>query len=305
MRAFIFFPWGILFLFVFIGIPRGQVFSRTHVFGRGIRRKADRVSTESLIHPFDVSMEEARRIQNELARRVSLSDTFSSISDIDLVGGADVAFIPRAFLDAVEADDAVFRAAVHFPESSRHGGSRDEAFALAAVVTMEPKSFRVVETVFAAAPVLFPYIPGLLTFREGPAVLAAIGELSAPPEVMLYDGAGIAHPRGMGIASHMALLTGIPSIGCAKSLLAGVCGEPGVEKGGRSYIRLHDRVAGVCLRTRTGVKPVYVSPGSGFSVDGACSFVASLTGKYRLPEPTRIAHNLVTAKKRELTRRMG
>jgi deoxyribonuclease V len=153
--------------------------------------------------------------------------------------------------------------------------------------------------------VFFPYIPGLLTFREGPAVLAAIGELTALPGVMLYDGAGIAHPRGMGIAAHMALLTGIPSIGCAKSLLVGTCAEPGAEKGDRSYLYYRDRVVGVCLRTRRGVKPVYVSPGSGFSVDGACNFVLSLTGKYRLPEPTRFAHNLVTAKKHQLTRKEG
>jgi deoxyribonuclease V len=169
--------------------------------------------------------------------------------------------------------------------------------ALACVVILDIKRGQVVETAFATAPVLFPYIPGLLTFREGPAVLAALGELSTLPGVMVYDGAGVAHPRGLGIASHMAALTGIPSIGCAKSPLVGSFGEPGMEKGDWSYIYYRKRVVGTCLRTRRGVKPMYISPGSGFSVDGASRFALSLTGKYRLPEPTRMAHNLVTEHK--------
>lgn len=264
------------------------------------------MSTETPIHPFDVTIEEARRIQNELSARVALSDVFSSVSDIDMVGGADVAFISRAALEAVDADVVLPPAAPGAASWPRgYGGLADEVLALAVAVTLDPVGLNVIETAFAIAPVLFPYIPGLLTFREGPAVLAAIGELSALPGVMLYDGTGIAHPRGMGIASHLGLLTGIPSIGCAKSLLAGSCDDPGPEKGDRSYLRFRGREVGACLRTRAGVKPMYVSPGSGFSVDGACSFVMSLTGKYRLPEPTRIAHNLVTAKKLQLTRGEG
>ncbi len=264
------------------------------------------MGTASPIHAFDVSAGEAVRLQNELSRQVVLSDAYSGVSDVDLVGGADVAFIPRSTLEAAMADETVYHAGPeHAVQPELPEGVRDEVLALAAVVLMDPRQFRVVETVFATAPVFFPYIPGLLTFREGPAVLAAIGELSVLPGVMLYDGTGIAHPRGMGIASHMALLTGIPSIGCAKSLLAGTCDPPGVEKGDRSYLYLRGRVVGACLRTRTGVKPMYVSPGSGFSVDGACSFVMSLTGKYRLPEPTRIAHTVVTAKKLQLTRKEG
>jgi len=229
-------------------------------------------------HSFDVSLEEAKRIQNELKACVQLTGVFASFEEVGLVGGADVAFL-------------------EFPSSG--------TLALAAAVVMEAGTCCVVETSYATAPVLFPYIPGFLTFREGPAVLAAMAALSALPDVMIYDGAGIAHPRGLGIASHMALLTGIPSIGCAKSLLMGSCEEPGMEKGDRSFLYYHECIIGVCLRTRRGVKPVYVSPGSGFSVDGACSFVLSLTGKCRLPEPARIAHNLVTAKKRELTRKGG
>lgn len=226
-------------------------------------------------HPFAVTLDEARRIQDALGAEITLDDEIISIGEVDLAGGADVAFIELP------------------------GG---ETLAVAVAVTLEPGSFRVVEAAYAEAPAPFPYIPGFLTFREGPAVLAAIGNLSRLPEVMVYDGAGIAHPRGMGIAAHMAALTGIPSIGCAKSRLTGMCETPGEERGDRSYLFVHDRPAGVCLRTRRGVRPVYVSPGGGFSVDGACRFVLSLTGKYRVPEPTRIAHNLVTARRNDMTR---
>ncbi|MHB9027513.1 MAG: endonuclease V [Candidatus Latescibacterota bacterium] len=264
------------------------------------------MKTISPFHTFSVSLEEARRIQNEMGGQVELADSFVSIDQVELVGGADVAFLNLP-------SDASKPPAAIIPGEGARGTSRfskaigPEAgvLALAVAVTMEPNGFRVVETAYAIAPVLFPYIPGLLTFREGPAVLAAIGELTTLPGVMLYDGTGIAHPRGMGIAAHMALLTGIPSIGCAKSILVGKCADPGVEKGSRSYLYYRNRVVGACLRTRRGVKPMYVSPGSGFSVDGACSFVLSLTGKYRLPEPTRLAHNLVTAKKLQLTRKEG
>ena len=238
-----------------------------------------------MVHSFDVSVREARIIQNELRCRVELTDRIESPDEIELVGGADVAFLPC------------------FPASSEDSAAFPGIVALAVVIVIDVKRCAVVETAFAAVHVRFPYIPGFLTFREGPAVLAALGELKTLPGVMIYDGAGIAHPRGLGIASHMALLTGIPSIGCAKSLLTGVCEEPGGEKGEWTYIYLNGQVSGTCLRTRNGVKPVYVSPGSGFSVDGARKFVLLLTGSYRLPEPTRIAHIMVTRKKQELIRK--
>ena len=114
---------------------------------------------------------------------------------------------------------------------------------------------------------------------------------------MIYDGCGIAHPRGFGLASHMAVLTGIPSIGCAKSRLFGMCDEPGLTKGDWTYIQHKKNIIGACQRTRNNVKPVYISPGSGFSINSARELILSLTWKYRLPEPTRLAHNLVTAEK--------
>ena len=172
--------------------------------------------------------------------------------------------------------------------------------ALACIVVFDRKRGNVVETVFSSAPVLIPYIPGFLSFREGPAILSAFGELSTVPEVIIYDGCGIAPPRGLGLASHMALITGIPSIGCAKSLLCGKCEEPGSIKGDWTEIVYKEDCVGVCLRTRTNVKPVYVSPGSGFSFDSARKLVISLSIKYRLPEPTRLAHKFVTAYKKEV-----
>ncbi len=262
-----------------------------------------RVKTASFDHSFDISREEAKRIQNELSARVDLSDVYSSLDEVSRVGGADVAFIDLSqHASTGKSGPVPGKRRGYASQGSAGKGSENEVLAIAVAVVLDARRLHVVEAAFATAPALFPYIPGLLTFREGPAILAAIGELSELPGVMLYDGTGIAHPRGLGLASHMAMLNGIPSIGCAKSLLVGSCDEPGNIKGNRSYQYYRNRVVGTCLRTREGVKPVYVSPGSGFSVDGACNFVLSLTGKYRLPEPTRIAHNLVTAKKREFAR---
>lgn len=261
------------------------------------------VQRYSPIHPFDVSYREAKRIQDELSGRVDLSDHIATPDKIELVGGADVAFLPR-FPDSTE-DGVTIHAQCTTADGSGFPDSDPDdrgagTIALAVVVVIDVKQRAIAETAYAASHVRFPYIPGFLTFREGPAVLAAIGELKTLPGVMLYDGAGIAHPRGLGMASHMAVLTGIPSIGCAKSLLTGVCDEPGIERGEWTYLFLNGRPVGVCLRTRRGVKPVYVSPGSGFSVDGACGFVCSLAGQYRLPEPTRLAHRLVTEKKQRM-----
>ncbi|MFC1693357.1 endonuclease V [Candidatus Latescibacterota bacterium] len=248
------------------------------------------------IHSFDVSFKEAKQIQSELCALVKLTDTVSLRDDVDLVGGADVAFITqvpgtsRKYTDGIKGSSES-----HTPE---HIGKTSDITALAVVVTYDIKRCCVEETAYAAAPVVFPYVPGYLSFREGPAILAALGKLNMLPGVMLYDGCGIAHPRGFGLASHMAALSGIPSVGCAKSRLCGICSMPGSEKGSWTYIICHDRPVGTCLRTRDNVKPVYVSPGSGFSIDSARELVLSLAGKYRLPEPTRLAHNLVTEKKK-------
>ena len=257
-----------------------------------------------LVHSFDVSFKEAKHIQSELCKQVDISDAISHIDEIELIGGVDVAFIDTVRKPSRKnneiTNDTVSKNNNTFPDkASLKRSVRNKSIkALAGAVIMDVKRGCVVETVCATAEVLFPYVPGYLSFREGPAVLAAIEELSGLPGVMIYDGCGIAHPRGCGLAAHMGILTGIPSIGCAKSLLCGTCDEPGKSKGDWTDITYHNKVIGSCLRTRDNVKPVYVSPGSGFSVGSARELTLSLAWKYRLPEPTRLAHNLVTAEKK-------
>ena len=254
------------------------------------------------IHSFDVSFREAKRIQSELRNLVEIRDTVAHIEKIDLVGGVDVAFITSSLVPSIKLDGDTESFIADSPEqlSRIRDIRKTNSIALAVAVTLDTQSNRVVETACAAAPVFFPYVPGFLSFREGPAVLRAVGGLSVLPKVMIYDGCGIAHPRGLGLASHIGLLTGIPSVGCAKSLLCGSCEKPGPTKGERTAIRYKDCIVGTCLRTRDNVRPVYVSPGNGVGIDSAREIVLSLALKYRLPEPTRLAHNLVTEYKKNL-----
>lgn len=140
--------------------------------------------------------------------------------------------------------------------------------------------------------VTFPYIPGLLSFREGPAVIEALGDLKIKPELIIFDGQGIAHPIGLGIASNTGVLLGVPSIGCAKSRLIGEYMEPGEKKGSWSPLCNKGQVIGAVLRTQDGVKPLFISPGHLIDLEGAIETVMACTGKYRLPEPVRRADML-------------
>lgn len=246
-----------------------------------------------LHHSFDISLDEARRVQEDL-RGLVMTDERLPTDDIRIAGGADVAFIPLGEGSARGVDE---EGGARRPGRFRWRG---DVMALAAVVTVDIATGRTVETVYATAPVHFPYIPGFLSFREGPAVLAAVDELRKPPDVMIFDGCGILHPRGMGLATHMSLLMGIPSAGCAKSLLCGDCDEPGPARGDWTPITLDGDITGSCLRTRDRVRPVYVSPGNGMSVGGARELVMRCVTRYRLPEPTRLAHRLVTARKKDM-----
>jgi len=146
---------------------------------------------------------------------------------------------------------------------------------------------------------IFPYVPGLLTFREGPALLEAFGRLENKPDLIFFDGQGLAHPRRLGLASHLGIFLDTPSIGCAKSRLVGRYTQPPEKKGG--WTRLTDRgeLVGAVLRTRTGVSPVFVSVGHRVDLDSAISLTLSACRKYRLPEPIRAAHSLVTRLKTE------
>lgn len=143
----------------------------------------------------------------------------------------------------------------------------------------------------------FPYIPGYLSFREGPAVIEALASLGTKPDLILLDGQGIAHPERMGIATHVGMLTGIPSVGCAKSRLVGTYREPGLRKGSRSMLIYKEETVGAVLRTRDGVKPLFVSPGHLIDLEGAVEIVMKCIGRYRLPEPLRRADIISKHKK--------
>ncbi len=167
--------------------------------------------------------------------------------------------------------------------------------ARAAVVVLSYPSLEPLEGVTAEVPLVFPYIPGLLSFREGPAVLAAWAKLQHSPDLVMFDGQGIAHPRGIGIASQMGLWLGRPTIGVAKSRLYGRHTEPGPNPGDAAELydqRDPHHVIGAVLRTRAGVKPLYISPGHLIDVPHSLQFVMNCCTRYRLPEPTRWAHRV-------------
>jgi deoxyribonuclease V len=157
-----------------------------------------------------------------------------------------------------------------------------------------------IETVRFHEKVDFPYIPGLLSFREGPLVLATYETLKTKPDLLIFDGHGVAHPRRLGIASHIGLFLGLPSIGCAKSKLFGSYDEPGESKGSTSILTdSSGEQIGTVLRTRDRVKPVFISPGHMSGFQDSVRLVLNCTGKYRIPEPTRLADIDVAIYKRE------
>lgn len=160
-----------------------------------------------------------------------------------------------------------------------------------------------VEETCAVADTPFPYVPGFLSFREGPAVIEAIHRLKIKPGLVLFDGQGIAHPTGMGIASHIGALLDIPSIGCAKSRLVGDYREPGEKKGRYTGLYYKCRKVGVVLRTRDNVKPLFVSPGHLTDIRNSIDIVLGCTGRYRIPEPLRHADTLSKKAKREINHR--
>ena len=165
--------------------------------------------------------------------------------------------------------------------------------ARAAIVVLSYPDLEVLEAVTAEAPLVFPYVPGLLSFREGPAILAAWAMLQTPPDLLMFDGQGIAHPRGIGIASHMGLWLNRPSIGVAKSRLCGRHEESGPEPGNQAPLLSRGepaRVIGAVLRTKRRSNPLYISPGHLIDVPYAVEFVQRCVTRYRLPEPTRRAH---------------
>ena len=175
-------------------------------------------------------------------------------------------------------------------------GGADASFSneqvLAAVVVIDYATGKLVERATAALPITYPYVPGLLSFREAPALLAALGELSRLPDLLMVDGHGLAHPRGFGLACHLGVLLDLPTIGCAKSPLVGEYSHLGETAGSTADLVEMGQVLGMAVRTRSGVKPVFVSVGHRVDLPSAVRFVLACTRGYKLPEPTRQAHIL-------------
>lgn len=153
-------------------------------------------------------------------------------------------------------------------------------------------NLELLESALACRPLDFPYVPGLLSFREAPALLAALACLSQPPDLVFVDGQGIAHPRRLGLASHVGVLACLPTIGVAKSRLIGTFAPPGPEKGASSPLMDRGEVIGAVLRTRSRVRPLFISVGHGIGLDAAVRLVLEAAPRYRIPEPTRLADKL-------------
>jgi deoxyribonuclease V len=167
----------------------------------------------------------------------------------------------------------------------------------AAVVVLKLPELKIVETTSSACELTFPYIPGLLSFREAPAYIAAVEKLRSTPDVFIIDGQGIAHPRRLGLAAHLGLFFDKPTIGCAKSRLCGSFKEPPLQKGSYCWMMddvrgMRDEIIGAVLRTRANVKPVFVSVGNKCTLADAIEIILACTTRYRLPEPNRLAHQL-------------
>jgi deoxyribonuclease V len=216
-------------------------------------------------HPWAVSVREAFGIQEDLRKKLVLEDVSG---DPRTVAGVDVSY------------------------------SRSRDLLFAAIVVLDAETLDTIETVSAALAPVFPYIPGLLTFREGPVVLEAYERLSAEPDLLMFDGQGIAHPRGLGLASHVGVLLDKPSIGCAKSRLVGEFKEPKQKRGSMRTLSFQSKKVGVVLRTRDNTKPLFVSPGHRMTVETAARKVLDAGAGYRLPEPTRRAHHEAERAKR-------
>jgi deoxyribonuclease V len=219
------------------------------------------------LHPWQVTAHEAIAIQKRLRTQVITDNT---LGEIRYIAGADIAT------------------------------SKDSPQAYAGVVILTYPALEVVEECGLEVEVLFPYVPGLLAFREGPALIKAFEQLTTEPDVLVFDGQGLAHPRGMGIATHLGLVFDKPSIGCAKSLLFGRYQEPDQEKG--AWAELRDpkgQIIGAVLRSKPRTTPIFASIGHRLDLPTVIRLLLECTRGARIPEPTRLAHNFVTRLRRE------
>jgi len=221
------------------------------------------------LHGFDLTFAEAKEIQNRLAEQLVIEGG-PEIADICTVAGCDCAFDRR----------------------------RNVAFG--ALVVLEFPSMAKREIITGYREIRFPYVPGYLSFRELEVLLCLFEKLETPPDLVLADGQGIAHPRRIGLASHLGLFLGIPTIGCAKSRLIGTFTEPGIEKGSWTPLLDKDEIIGSLLRTRRGVRPMFISPGHLVGIEKSRELSLACTSKFRLPDPPRITDIEVAKFKKEV-----
>jgi deoxyribonuclease V len=210
------------------------------------------------LHSWNVSVEEAIRIQENLRSRIILKTDFSKVRTI---GGGDVAY------------------------------SKERNILFGVIVVLSFPQMEILDISEACGIVGFPYIPGLFSFREGPILIRTFQRLKRKPDVMLYDGQGIAHPRGFGLASHMGLWLDLPSIGCAKTPLVDGFVSPGSSKGSYELIRREGKEVGIVLRTKDNVKPLFVSPGHRIDLPTSIQLILKCCRGFRIPEPLRQAHH--------------
>ncbi len=211
-------------------------------------------------YPWDLSENEALKLQHELAAKVVTED---QLGKIQLVAGVDVAY-------------------------DKHSEKL-----VAAVVVLDANTLEVIETVTAEDHAQFPYIPGLFSFRELPPLIKSLANLSHSPDLIVCDGQGYAHPRRFGLACHLGVILDVPTIGCGKTRLLGEYQEPNTERGAIEPLIDNGEVIGNVVRTQTDINPIYVSIGHRISLAVACEWVLRLSPKYRLPETTRQADQAV------------
>ncbi len=213
-------------------------------------------------HPWKLHPRQAFALQRKLAHKVVVENC---LGEVHTVAGVDVGL---------------------------KGGQ-----ARAAVVVLKYPSLQPIDQATANLPVEMPYIPGLLAFREGPAILEALRRLSTAPDCLIFDGQGLAHPRRLGIASHIGVLLDRPSIGCAKSRLCGISAEPAEEAGSYAFLYDGEEIIGAVVRTRTRVSPVYVSIGHRVDLETAIELVLNCCRGRRLPETSRLAHRVAAGER--------
>ena len=216
------------------------------------------------LHSWEVSPEEALQIQLKLRNKMSLNNGFDKI---ERIAGADVGYL--------------------------------KDMAIGGVVIMDFPGLEVVEKTFSYSPIKFPYLPGLLAFREGPPLLGAFKKIKSKVDLILFDGQGIAHPRRMGMATHLGLFLDKATIGCAKSKLIGYYPPPQAKKGSFELLKDGEKVLGAVVRTKDKIRPVFVSPGHKTNLDTSIKIVLECARVSRLPEPLRRAHLLVNRLKKE------